>query len=486
QISALPDKQYKSLHAIYLLQTGKNDAGIQELQRLWKADTKDRNLRTQLVAAYVSVNKPGEAEKLLSDAIKAQPNDSLALTQRAEIYLRAGKYTQAEKDLQQVASTQSQSASVHYALARVRAASGSNVGQRQELENALRLDPNMLAARIDLVQALIADKQAKTGLDVANQTPEAQRNNPGFIAVHAAALMANQDQEGARKEIARGLAIAKTPLLLMQDATLKLIEKDYAGARAPIDELLKAQPDNINAWSLLVQTYAAEKQLPKAVARLREGVQENPKSARLQFLLAQTLLASGNRKEARPALAAAAAADPNMPGVRIAQVRLEIADGKPDSAQQMLNDMIAKDPKDALARMMLAEVEAKAGNQAGANAQYRAIVDTDPNNIPALNNLAWSFANDNPDEGLKYAQQAAKLAPENPSVQDTLGWLYYRKGVYDSAVSHLKAAVAAEGTPQRKYHLGLALTKAGDQDAGRKMVRAALDSDPNLAKTEGN
>ena len=168
------------------------------------------------------------------------------------------------------------------------------------------------------------------------------------------------------------------------------------------------------------------------------------------------------------------------------QVQLEIADGKLDIARQMLTEMIAKNPKSADARLMLADVEDKAGNHAAAADQYRAVIAADPNNVGALNNLAWSFVKDKPDEGLKYAQQAAKLAPDNPSVQDTLGWLYYRTGVYDSAVAHLKTAVSKEGTPQRKYHLGLALTKTGEQDAGRKMVRAALDSDPSLAKTEGN
>ncbi|MBV8844440.1 MAG: tetratricopeptide repeat protein [Bryobacterales bacterium] len=486
RISALPEKQYKPLHAIFLLRTGKTDGGIAELQRLWKADRKDRNVRTRLVAAYVTANKQDDAEKLLSEAIQAQPNDSLALSQRAEIYLWEGKYAQAEKDLQQAAGAQLESAPVHYALARIRAASGAKVGQRQELEEALRLDPNMLAARMDLVQALIADKQAQTALNIVNQAPAAQKNNPGLIAVYAAALMGAGDRSAAAKEIQRGLAIARTPLLLIQGATLKTIQKNYAGARVPLEELLKRQPDNIDGWNLLVETYAAEKQLPKAVARLRKGVQQNPRSAKLQFLYGLNLVAAGDLKGARSALAAAAAIEPNLADLQPAQVQLEIVDGKTAAAKQMLMDAIAQNPKNTTARLMFAELENKAGNPGGANAQYRAIIGADPNNVTALNNLAWLFAKDNPEEALKYAQQAAKLAPEDPSVQDTIGWLYYHKGVYDSAVRYLKAAVAIEGTPRRKYHLGLALTKGGDQDAGRKMVRAALDSDPSLAKTEGN
>ena len=486
QISALPDKQYKPLHAVFLIRTGKADAGIAELQQLAKAEPKNRELRTQLVAAYMIAHKEAEAEKILTSAIKAQANDSQALMQRAEIYTRAGKYAEAEKDLTQLVGSQGQSAQVHYALARVRAATGNTVGQRQELEETLRLDPNALNARVDLVQVLVVGNQAKAALDVVNQTPEAQRENPGAIAAHAAVDMALGDQAQARKEIDRGLAIARTPALMLQDATLKAMQKDFTGARVSLDALLKVQPLNMQLWNLLVQTYAAEKQLPKAIQRLREATDQNPKSASLQFLLAATLINTRNWKDARAALAAAHEADPGMAPIPYAQAQVEMFDGKFDAARQILNDVLAKTPKDTQAKILLGQVEEKAGNHEASVTQYRSVVDADPNNILALNNLAWAYVKDNPDEGLKYAQQAAKLAPENPSVQDTLGWLYFRKGLYDSAVTHLKTAVDKEGTPERKYHLGMALTKNGDQDGGRKMMRAALDADPTLAKTQGN
>jgi len=319
-----------------------------------------------------------------------------------------------------------------------------------------------------------------------NQTPDAQKNNVAAIAARAAVYLAMGDQAEARKDVDRGLAIGKTPALLMQDATLKSMQKDYNGARASLDLLLKAQPANMQVWGMMLRTYAAEKQLPKALPRLREAAAQNPKSANLQFLLAQTLMATGDRKDARAALAAAREADPNMAAVAFTQAQLEIGDGKFDAARQILNELLAKNPKSAEAKLMLGELEDKAGNHAASVTQYKGIVDSDPNNIAALNNLAWAYQKDNPDEGLKYAQQAAKLAPDNPSIQDTLGWLYYRKGLYDSAVTHLKSAVDKEGTPERKYHLGLALTKNGDQDGGRKMMRAALDADPGVAKREGN
>ena len=107
------------------------------------------------------------------------------------------------------------------------------------------------------------------------------------------------------------------------------------------------------------------------------------------------------------------------------------------------------------------------------------------NNLVALNDLAFMLSKDSPDEALKFAQRAGELAPDNPAVQDTLGWVYYRNGVYTSAVGYLKTAVAKQSTPLRKYHLGMAYLKSGNRDVGQSMLTAALAADPTLATTEG-
>jgi Tfp pilus assembly protein PilF len=88
------------------------------------------------------------------------------------------------------------------------------------------------------------------------------------------------------------------------------------------------------------------------------------------------------------------------------------------------------------------------------------------------------------DEALKFAQKAAEIAPDTAAVQDTLGWVYYRKGIYSAAVGYLKKAVAKEPTPRRQFHLAMSYLKSGDQDLGQRMLKTALQQDPNLPKTE--
>ena len=78
-----------------------------------------------------------------------------------------------------------------------------------------------------------------------------------------------------------------------------------------------------------------------------------------------------------------------------------------------------------------------------------------------------------------------EMKPENADFLDTLGWVYYRKGIYLTAVTNLKAAVAKKPTAEFQYHLALtAYGKAGNQEKAQENLKAALQLDPKLAMPE--
>jgi hypothetical protein len=66
---------------------------------------------------------------------------------------------------------------------------------------------------------------------------------------------------------------------------------------------------------------------------------------------------------------------------------------------------------------------------------------------------------------------ALEIAPQDPAVQDTLGWIYYRRGLYPAAAQYLQAAVAKVPNPARQFHLALSYIKAG-AGAGTDAERA--------------
>src|SRR5262249_28963165 len=86
------------------------------------------------------------------------------------------------------------------------------------------------------------------------------------------------------------------------------------------------------------------------------------------------------------------------------------------------------------------------GQRDKARDAYGQTLGIDPDNVVALNNLAFIEAESggNLDQAMTYAERAKKREPNNPSVSDTLGYVYYRKNLTENAVSELKTAVQAD------------------------------------------
>jgi tetratricopeptide (TPR) repeat protein len=484
ELSALPGKEFKPVHALFLFREGKRADASAELERLAKQSPDDRNLRGLLVSAYVAQGKIAEAEKVLAAALQKNAKDIDALLVRAELYARGGKYKEAEVDLDTVLHFNPESGAAHYSLGKVYGLSGKELEQRQQLGEAVRLAPGLFAARADLAKLLLRSNGAKEALDLLDKTPEPQKETIEYLIARNWVLLALENKPEARKGIDHALARGRPSESLYQDALLRIGEKDYSGGRHSLEEILKTSPDSTTALDLLASSYAAEKNLPKAVQALHDYAAARPHSAPIQTTAGIWLAKAGKRDDARAAFSSARSVDPNYTAAAVALAEMDFEDGNLERARRGFSQVIAGHPESVHARVVLALTEEKQGDRAAAVEQLKAVLQIDSKNFDALNDLAYFLSRDNPDEALQYAQAAVELSPDSPDAQDTLGWIYYRKGVYPTAVDYLKRAVAKSPTPINRYHLGLAYSKVGDQQLSRQNVEAALKQDPKLVITE--
>ena len=484
-IAALPDKQYRPAHALYLFQAGKSEQAVAEFEKLAAGDPSDRTLRTHLVRAYLTLNRVADAEKILTAALKKNAFDTDALLQRSRLYLASGKYSEALIDLNQVLHYRSNSAEAHFLLSRARLGRGENALQRQELTEALRLAPAFLPARLELAQALISSGGAQSALNLLDEAPEEQKTAASMVVQRNWALLALGQAAAARQGIDRVLSAGSVPEASLQDAILKLVQRDYGAARAAAEALLNQNPGNVQALRVLVQCYAAQNQLPAGLQKAREHAAKQPKSPAMQQYLGQLLAAGGDRAGARKAFEAASAANPAMIESQLALVEIDTADARYDDARNRLTRLVAAQPGNLVARLLFGQLEMAQANAAAATEQFRKAVELDERNAFALNALAYMLAEARrPDEALKYAQKAKEIAPDNAAVDDTLGWTYFQKGLYTLAVTHLEDAIARDGTARRRYHLAMAYLKAGNPQRGRQTLEAALKMDPNLPEAQ--
>jgi tetratricopeptide (TPR) repeat protein len=486
--------EYHSIHSVFLYQIGRKDEATRELEKVVKDYPDDRAARSNLVIAYRAMGRPAEADKVLVRALKANPKDSDALLQRGEIALGTKDFTAAEADLNQVLQFRPAEPEVHYLLAKLNEARGATLTYRQELGEAIRLNPNLLGVRLELARSLTSDPSGqdhrsgpRAALNLLDTAPVAQQASLAMLIQRNWAFWELKDYAALRKGIDEGLARQRTPDLLIQFGLWKISTGDPAGARPLIEEALKLDPTDLRAVQALTQTYLAEKNSAMALQKVREYASQRPKSAAAQDFLGVLLMASGDRKQARTAFEAAKAADSSFVVADIAPVQVDASESKFEDARKRLEAVLAGNSNNMTARLWLGNIEETLGHHAAAIEHFRKVVQSEPDNPQASNNLAYllsEYAN-NADEALKYAEKAVNVAPEKAIYSDTLGWTLYRKGLYGTAIPYLERAAADKrGDVVWKYHLAMAYGKSGDLNRGRVILASALKIDPNVPEAK--
>ena len=484
KLAALPDKTYRPVHALFLFQQGRRQEATAEFEQLAKADPQDRQARGRLVAAYVETGQKNKAEQVLNDVLRRNPKDADALLQRSSFYLSQGNTPQAEKDLQQLLHVSGETAVAHLAMANFYRLTGKTDLEQQELGQVLQINPQILAARIRLARIYTVGGKGGAALELLEAAPASQKTGAPLLIERNWALFSLGRIEELRVGIAQAEALNANSEWLLQSCVLKLSQRAYDAARMDAEEFLKRQPADVRGARLLAQTYLAQKQTQAAVDRIREIASQYSKSADLQLLYGDLLAATGNRAAARSAYETAKGDNPLSLQADLKIAEVDLTDGKLDSARQLAASALNRDPRNIEARLIQASIAQTTHQEQDAIAAYRAVLDLDQNNVLALNNLAYVLAPIDPDEALGYAQKAIESAPNNATVQDTIGWIYCRKGYYDMALRYLKDSVDREPTPRREFHLAIAYMKSGNRQRGQTLLSQALNKDPNLSKTE--
>jgi tetratricopeptide (TPR) repeat protein len=116
-------------------------------------------------------------------------------------------------------------------------------------------------------------------------------------------------------------------------------------------------------------------------------------------------------------------------------------------------------------------------------ADLRAVIKMKPDYAHAYNALGYTLAEktDRLVEARALIEKAYKLAPDDPFILDSLGWVHYRSGNMMEALRYLQHAYGARPDPEIAAHLGEALWKSGQHEEARKVWRAALTENPNHA-----
>jgi len=236
----------------------------------------------------------------------------------------------------------------------------------------------------------------------------------------------------------------------------------------------------------LASVMAFEDKRPDAAReRIEKQVAAAPQSGALRLLLGSVYDTQGKAALAEAAYLKALELEPRLVGAYLALSQRYADSGKHDQALAKLHDALKVDPNNIAVLVRSAGLYETKGDIAKAKEAYEKAVALNPRSALAANNLAYLYMQYGGDKerALQLAQTAKEAAPDEPNISDTLGWILYKRGVYQRALSLFKdSATKVPENPEVQYHLGMAYLKTGDKEAARKALTLAATSQTRFAE----
>src|SRR5262249_8770923 len=135
----------------------------------------------------------------------------------------------------------------------------------------------------------------------------------------------------------------------------------------------------------------------------------------------------------------------NLAGYR-ALAELYLRQNNNEEALKAVRIGLEQQPESMVLHLTLAGVLERKGDYEGAIAEYEELLKRDPGSMVVANNLASLLSDYRTDKAS--LDRAYSLIPilrksQVPSFKDTVGWIYYQRGDYKSAVQLLEEAATA-------------------------------------------
>ena len=146
------------------------------------------------------------------------------------------------------------------------------------------------------------------------------------------------------------------------------------------------------------------------------------------------------------------------------------------AALTIIEKALAQFPADTDLQSEMSMLCEKLGRFDQMESLLRGIMKVKPNDAHAFNALGYSLADRKIrlDEARELILKAVQLAPRDPFIQDSLGWLEYRVGNTTEAVRILEAAFKARPDAEIAAHLGEVYWVLGQKDKAGTIWREGL------------
>lgn len=495
------------------LAKGDTDEGIRELETLSVADPDKQQPDVALVMAHLRARRFTEALAAADVLIGKQPKSPVgyaikgavqaakgdaksarelfekaltfdaayvpALMSLGSLDVRARNYADAKRRFEQVLVKDPKSERALLALAQVLALEKAPDAEIvAALQRAIAANPESVPARLSLVNFHASRKNWGSALTTAQQADAAIPGNPAVVEALANVQLAAGEKNQAIENYARQAKLQPSnPTPRMRLAAVYASSQNYDEAITSLKAAMTVAPTNTAIWSALAAVYVQAGRVDQGLAEARRLQKDLTTRAAGYALEAELFAAQKKFGDAVASYRAILARDPQPYAVLRLHALLEAA-GKPEEATSVAQKWVKDHPKDGIVSGYLANLSLMKGDYKSAAAQYRGIVEKDPSNVGALNNLAWSLSELKDPQAKGFAERAYKLAPANPSVVNTYGWVLVQQGDAARGIEMLRRSVELDPDDAgRRLYLARALIQSGDKPEARKQLEIVVKAD---------
>jgi tetratricopeptide (TPR) repeat protein len=250
--------------------------------------------------------------------------------------------------------------------------------------------------------------------------------------------------------------------------------------------VLKMDPERVEALNAIVRLQLSQGNSKAAFEKAEEHLPKvkSKNQAKIYEMMGSSKLSSKEYSKAIEYLDKAVEIDPNLVTAYFLIGNAYAAQQKFDTAIEQYERAAVKNPKAIPPLIMIGMLYDRKNQSGKANEYYQKVLDIDKSIILAANNLAYNYARDgvNLDVALGIAQKAREIAPDAPGLADTLGWIYYKKGAYVTAIGLLKESNERfkGSNPEVQYHLGMAYAKNGQKSLAVEALSKSLALEKNF------
>ena len=465
--------------AVFYLDNGDAASALERFRALVNKNDNDQAAAKKVAECSLQLHRWQDAEQWIDQRDKDRKDADFRLL-RARSDLGAFRLREAAAELQSLIKDSSDVPAVYFYLSQVYRAQEQGAQAQQALTEALRVQPGYLPALLGLGNISLQQSDANAARAYASRVIA----NSFWIAdAHVLAgssylQLGDLDQAQRAFELAAGLN-PRSPAAEERLGTVLGKRGNYADAEKAYEASLAIVPDYAPALNGLAEILSKEGKTKQASARIDRQIAAQPKSSQLYVAKAEFCIAQKDWACAEHSYQQTLALNPYYVNGYLALAHIYAATNRPQGMIQAYEAARSKFPEYLPTYILLAQVYEYIGSVDQARQTYQDALKVDPHSYPVMSNLARLYADHGGSlsEALELAQKAKTEQPDDPGVNDTLGWIYYKQGLYRSAVPVLEAAVAKSPQVAKfQFHLGMAYLAAGQPAQAHSSLQAALQS----------